>query len=109
MTETAIWFPASYEESRTRFRQNLERVRQRWPNAHLGQHRLAGEEDLTIDWLQADAVERCERLLLITTGEHGIETYVGAAMLQLLIDDYLERLDPKTTGLLFVHAINPWA
>ena len=108
MTDINTLFPAGYEESRVRFRQNLERVQRRWPNARLNQHRLAGDEDLTIDWLQADPLERSERLLLFTTGEHGIETYVGSAMLQLFIDEYLDRLEPKTTGLLLVHAINPW-
>ncbi len=108
MTDLSALFPSSYEASRTRFLSSRERVQRRWPQARLGQHRLAGDEDLTLDWLQADAVERQERLVLITTGEHGIETYVGAAMLQLFIDDYLDRLDPRSTGLLFVHAINPW-
>jgi predicted deacylase len=108
MTDLTTLFPATYEESRARFRQNLERLRQRWPAACLKAHPLAGDEDLTIDWLEADAVEQPEHLLVVTTGEHGIETYVGAAMLQLLVDEYFDRLDPKTTGLLLVHAINPW-
>jgi hypothetical protein len=29
-------------------------------------------------------------------------------MQQRFIDKYLPRLDPRTTGLLLVHAINPW-
>lgn len=108
MTDINTLFPAGYEESRARFRQNLERVQRRWPSARLNQHRLTGDEDLTIDWLEAEPLEKSERLLLFTTGEHGIETYVGSAMLQLFVDEYLDRLDPKTTGLLLVHAINPW-
>jgi predicted deacylase len=108
MTNLAALFPATYEDSRARFRQNLDQVRQRWPSARLVQDPLSGDEDLTIDWLEAEAVERPDYLLLVTTGEHGIETYVGAAMLQLLLDEYLGRLQPATTGLLLVHAINPW-
>jgi hypothetical protein len=108
MPNLAALFPSNYEESRARFRLYLGQVQRRWPTARLAQHHLAGDDDLTIDWLQADALEQPERVLLFTTGEHGIETYVGSAMLQLLVDEYLERLEPKTTGLLFVHAINPW-
>jgi len=101
-------FPSGYEDSRARFRNYLDRVRGRWPSARLGQHRLAGDEDLTIDWLQAEPAEGKEQVLLMTTGEHGIEAYVGAAMLDHLVEDYLPRLDPRRTGLLLVHAINPW-
>jgi predicted deacylase len=46
--------------------------------------------------------------LIITTGQHGIEAFVGTAMLQLFIDEYLPQIDPRRTGLLLVHAINPW-
>jgi hypothetical protein len=108
MTPLSLAFPASYEESRARFRQYLAQVQQRWPSAWLGQHRLAGDEDLTIDWLAAEPLVGREQVLVVTTGEHGIEAYVGAAMLQHLVDDYLPRLDPRRTGLLLVHAINPW-
>ena len=63
---------------------------------------------MTIDWIQSDALEANEKVLIFTTGEHGIEGYVGSAMQQRFIDKYLSRLAPRTTGLLLVHAINPW-
>jgi predicted deacylase len=108
MNNVSLAFPSSYEDSRARFRQYLELVQRRWPGARLGQHRLRGDEDLTIDWLEAEPVEGCEQVLVVTTGEHGIEAYVGAAMLQRLVEGYLPRLDPRRTGLLLVHTINPW-
>ena len=108
MSNVDLTFPTGYEASRAQFRQYLEGVRARWPSARLAQHRLAGDEDLTIDWLEAEPLEQCEQVLVFTTGEHGIEAYVGAAMLQRLVNDFLPRLDPRRTGLLLVHAINPW-
>ena len=105
-------FPRDYEESRATFRQDLERVQARWPNARLESHRLAGDEaaaeDLTIDWIQADGLQRQDRLLLFTAGTHGLEAYVGAATFRLFLAEFLPRLEPQSTGLLFVHAINPW-
>ncbi len=100
--------PASYEESRQRFRDDLAAVRATWPEAQVDSHYLPGDEDLSIDWIWADATQAKERLLILTTGEHGIEGYAGSAMLQIFIEEFLLRLDPKTTGLLIVHAINPW-
>jgi len=108
VAEVRAWFPRGYEESRARFRQDLGLVQQRWPDTRLGCHRLSGDEDLTIDWLQAEALERKERLLVLTTGEHGIEGIVGAAVLQLFVVEFLSRLEPESTGMLLAHAINPW-
>jgi hypothetical protein len=106
--DTSALFPESYEASRTRFRQDLDLVQRGWPNARLGSHPLNGDQDLTIDWVDADGFETRERLMVLTTGQHGIEAYVGSAMLQLFVDDLLPRLSPANTGLLLVHAINPW-
>jgi hypothetical protein len=105
---TGGWFPGSYEASRARFRQHHEQVRQLWPQASLRSQSLQAQQDLTIDWMQADPAGQPERLLIFTTAEHGIEGYVGAAILEVFFQEFLERLDPQTTGLLLVHCINPW-
>jgi hypothetical protein len=44
----------------------------------------------------------------LTIGEHGIEAYLGSAVMQVLIDEFLHRLPREETGLLLVHVINPW-
>lgn len=104
----AALFPRSYEGSRARFRQNLDRVQQFWPSARLGAHRLSSAEGLTIDWIEAKPLVSCERLLILTIGEHGIEAYLGSAVMQVLIDEFLHRLPNEEAGLLLVHVINPW-
>jgi hypothetical protein len=108
MEELLAFFPETYEASRERFRQNLAGIQKQWPRAESSHHRLPVDEDLTIDWIQSSALEKNEKVLILTTAEHGIEGYVGSAMQQRFIDKYLHRLDPRTTGLLLVHAINPW-
>jgi len=108
MNDIPSLFPETYEASRERFRDNLSVVQQYWPKAELSRHNIAGDEDLTIDWIRSAAMETNEKVLLFTTAEHGIEGYVGSAMQQRFIDKFLPRLDPRTTGLLLVHAINPW-
>lgn len=108
MEDILSLFPETYEASRERFRQNLAVIQKHWPGAKLSHHRLPGDEDLTIDWIHSDALDKNEKVLILTTAEHGIEGYVGSTMQQRFIDKYLSRLDPRTTGLLLVHAINPW-
>jgi len=107
MTKTIELFSDTYEESRQKFIDSLTSIRQVFPNALLSSHRLAGNEDLTIDWITAQP-EHKDRLFILTTGQHGIEGYTGAAIQQLFIREFLPQLLPENTGLLLVHAINPW-
>jgi len=48
------------------------------------------------------------KLLLITTGEHGIEGYAGNVFLQLFVHEFLPAFKCDEVSLLLVHAINPW-
>ena len=101
-------FPTSYQESREEFLGDFQKVQKHWPSARLESRNLSAEEDLRIDWVRADALSSPQRMLIITCGVHGIEGFVGSRMRTLFIDHYLERIDPETTGLLLIHAINPW-
>ena len=108
MTDTQSLFPETYESSRERFRTNLSVAQAMWPKARLFQHKLSGDEELTIDWIYADATQSNQKGFTLTTGEHGVEGYVGSAMMQLFIEKYMPKLDPRNTGILLLHAINPW-
>jgi hypothetical protein len=100
-------FPASYEASRARFLRDVELLRAKWTSSRLETHPLRNFPNLSIDWLWA-APRVKENLVLISTGQHGMEGYVGSSMLKVFIDEFVPRLNVQNTGLLLVHAINPW-
>jgi len=101
--------PQSYEASRERFRSSLGRVAARWPSSRIETHMVHGDEgDLSIDILHAPATQQTQHMLLVTTGEHGIEGFVGSAIMELAIREVLATLNPGATSLCLVHAINPW-
>jgi hypothetical protein len=104
----SLFFPANYETSRQRFRGYLERIRVRLPGAQLVTRPLAAEAGLSLDWIEAGPLQKKEKVLLFTQGEHGVEAFVGSAMLALFMEEFLPGLDPASTGLVLVHAINPW-
>ena len=106
--QTFIHFPTTYQESRTYFREQLKKVKKTWPTAVLDKHFISESEDLSIDWITAEPIKKKEKLVMITTGLHGVEGFVGAAMLDLFIKEYADKLDPDSTGLIIVHALNPW-
>jgi hypothetical protein len=101
------FFPQSYETSRARFLRDVELLRPKWHSSRLESHPLRDYPDLSIDWFWAEPHTK-ENLVMISTAEHGIEGYVGSAMLKLFMDEFAPRLNPENTGLLLVHAINPW-
>ena len=100
--------PGSYEASRERFRASLPFYQKSWPQARITSIPLTGQPDLTIEVISSDANQTRQKLLILTTGLHGIEGYVGSGILQLFTEEFLPRLDPETTGILLVHPINPF-
>ena len=100
--------PDTYETSRQRFRQSPDNVAQHWHHTRLEHYTLKSDEDLTIDWIGCEAQSQKKNIVIFTTGEHGIEGYIGAALLFTFIDEFLPRLNSADTGLLLVHSINPW-
>jgi hypothetical protein len=106
--DTGHRWPSSYSEARQWFRETMLPSLRAWPSARLHSQPLAADPDLTIDWALAQADGAPERLLVLLTGLHGIEGFVGAVMLRLFIDEFLPKLDPSSTGLLVIHALNPW-
>jgi hypothetical protein len=101
------YFPTTYEDSRERFKHSLGLLRSKWPDARLKSHPLKEHPDLSIDWIWADARQK-ENLVIVSTAEHGIEGYVGSAMMKVFIEEFAPRLNPENTGLLLIHALNPW-
>jgi hypothetical protein len=100
-------FPEKYEISRTRFLQDAGKIRSLWPSSRFGSYPLKGFPNLSMDWLWLEPASR-ENLIIVSTGQHGIEGYVGSAMLKMFMDEFIPRINPGNTGLLLIHAINPW-
>lgn len=103
------YFVETYAEGRIKFRALLDRVRLHWPDASLESHMLEQtEEDLATDIIRARPLKQEERLLVLSCGLHGIEGYIGSATIRLFVEEYLQFLDPQTTGLILICPINPW-
>src|SRR5688500_11477190 len=94
-------FPETYEASRARFLQEDEPLCLKWDSSRLETHPLTNYPSLSIDWLWAKPRLR-ENLVVISTAEHGIEGYVGSAMLKVFMDEFAWRMSPEKTGLLLV-------
>lgn len=98
--------PLTYDECRARFRRAVAVAGLPHLERAVGAPGPSGQR-LTIDatWLGPD---RPRRALVVMSGTHGVEGFVGSAMQCDLID----RLDPAALpddlAVLLVHAVNPW-
>ena len=50
----------------------------------------------------------CDHLIVVSSATHGIEGYAGSGLQSLLLADDVHRQLPKGTGLLMIHAVNPY-
>lgn len=107
MDASACW-PASYVEGRNWFRSAVPEALRAWQAARLESQPPGAESPLTIDWVSAPANCTPQRLLVLLTGLHGIEGFVGDVMLRLFVEEVAPLLDAGTTGLLLIRALNAW-
>jgi Protein of unknown function (DUF2817) len=108
MNDTDHYFAKNYDESRVTFRSHLDKIQKKWPEATLTTKAIGKEENNTIDMIYSEALTSNDQVVFFTTGEHGIEGYAGAAVIQLFVENYLDQIDASKTGICLVHAINPW-
>lgn len=100
------YFPGGYSEASERFQQAADAAqcdRDSWQLECRGPR----GETLSIElarWGNPSAT----RWLLLTTGLHGTEAPFGSAVQLRLLDDLVHREMPDDTGIVLLHALNPY-
>ncbi len=110
------YFPKSYEESRGRFLQHINRlaseVKEAKTDRFLVPSPIYGDTDLTVDSIYIPPRKEEKGLLVIVSGTHGAEAFVGAAFQELFLKDFLPQLlqsqKNDSLGILVVHSLNPF-
>ncbi len=98
--------PLTYDECRARFSRAAEAAEvavESHPIAARGPH---GQE-LAIDMTTLGA-ETPRRALLVLSGVHGVEGFVGSTLQTDLISRLAGRTLPPDVGVVVVHVVNPW-
>lgn len=98
------YFSSSYSEARSRFREACTRHGATQESLAIGLPGPDGTE-LTIDlaWL---GPRDAKRVVVTSSGTHGIEGYMGSAAQLAVLDRDLVL--PEGTALLMIHAVNPY-
>ena len=98
------WFSSDYLESRRRFRELAGAAGAEQEALSLGLRAPDGS-DLTIDmaWF---GPRDAERIVVVSSGIHGVEGFMGGAAQLSLLATLPERADE--VALVFLHALNPY-
>lgn len=104
------YFHTSYEDCRSAFVETANRLASQYENVEIFQVPVASkvDSDLTIDGCYIPAQATTENLLILSSGVHGIEGFLGSAVQLMVMEDVIRLGHLDTTGVLLIHAMNPY-
>lgn len=76
--------------------------------AEIHNHPIDEADGLYIDSFYLPAADSQTNLIVLTTGVHGIEGYIGSVMLDVFFSEVYPQLDSGNTGILVVANVNPY-
>ncbi|MEI6141316.1 MAG: M14 family metallopeptidase [Mariniphaga sp.] len=104
------YYQDSYLECRPSFRVEAEKLKSLFDSVDVFQVAVESntDKDLTIDVCYVPATGKKTKLLILSSGIHGIEGFVGSAVQQMVMEEFIMRETLSGTGVLFIHAMNPY-
>lgn len=105
-----IYFNNTYDEARTDFRLKSNELSLKFPctkNFHI-QVESDKDTDLTIDFCFIPGTKATEKIMILSSGVHGIEGYTGSAVQLFFMDQYIQNSLLDKTSILLIHGVNPY-
>ena len=105
-----VYFQESYEECRRSFLTEARNVTDQYDQAELFSINVPSQLDtnLFIDLLYIPPLRDTSKLLVLSSGVHGIEGFPGSAVQQMFLKELLTSELLEETGILIIHGVNPY-
>lgn len=101
-------FYNEYEEVRAHILETAEKLNAEGMETETYSHRIDEEEGLYIDTIYLPSQEKQNNLVVLTTGVHGIEGYIGSVMLDVFWQEIYPGVNKADTGVLVIANVNPY-
>ena len=101
-------FYNSYEDIRSHLKDRVNSLRADGVTVEVSEYAVDESDDLYIDNIYLPSESEKKNLVVLTTGVHGMEGYIGSVMLDVFFDEIYPKLDKETTGILIVANVNPY-
>jgi hypothetical protein len=104
------YFQKSYNNCRDAFQIEAEELQERYEDVEIFSSNVPSrvDDDLFIDFCFVPAQKESKKLLILTSGLHGLEGFVGSAVQQMIMNELLNSELLEEMGVLFIHGINPY-
>jgi len=105
-----FYYKDSYQECRRDFVFNCNSIKQKVSNANLFNFKVksSADKDLKVDLFHIPARRNNKKLLIISSGVHGIEGFVGSALQNMILKEHAENDNLGDYGMLLIHGVNPY-
>lgn len=105
-----VYFQESYDDCRDAYLKEAQKVVGQYDQAELFSVRVPSEKDdgLFIDFLHLPPLQNSGKLLVISSGVHGVEGYPGSAVQQMFLNELLSTDLLSEMGILVIHGVNPY-
>ncbi|MBR2046162.1 MAG: DUF2817 domain-containing protein [Agathobacter sp.] len=102
-------FYDEYDDVRAHLLDTVDILEEKGYDVQLSSHAIDEADGLFIDTIYIPATEKQTNLIVLTTGVHGIEGYIGSVMLDVFWQEiYPTEVDKDNTGVLVVANVNPY-
>ena len=102
------YFYTTYDDVRNHLLERVESLDKSGVEVEYSTYAIDKEDDLYIDNVYLPATETCTNLIVLTTGVHGMEGYIGSVMLDVFFEEIYSTINTKDTGILIVANVNPY-
>ena len=104
------YFHKTYEDCRSAFTEKADQLVSQYDGVEVSKIPVPCKADpeLIIDFCYIPAQNYSDSLLILSSGIHGVEAFLGSAVQLMAMEEILspDRLD--TTGILLIHGMNPY-
>ena len=97
-----------YEDVRAHLSETAERLKNQGFEADFYNFTVDKKEGLYIDCIYIPSETKQDNLIVITTGVHGIEGYIGSVMLDVFWQEIYPEVNKENTGVLVMANVNPY-
>lgn len=102
------FFYNSYDEIRKHLNDRVSELREEGISVEVSEYAVDENDDLYIDNIYLPSKNENKNLIVLTTGVHGMEGYIGSVMLDVFFEEIYPTIDTDTTGVLVVANVNPY-
>ncbi len=104
------FFHETYDENREQFRRLAALLNREFSDVEIYTYIVKSkvDSDLSINAVYIPAQNEAKKLIIMSSGVHGIEGFTGSAVQQYVMTQMLSGKVPQNMGLLLIHAINPF-